>query len=169
MSAMSGYITYIQYQAGTKKGETNVGDAFNDPFALKNIDANYTSQKVVETFTEAPTKVAWTPCIAGAVKAFKENGDAVEGITVAEDGTLSGTLTDVRKVAYQYNNEIIPQNDLPTIKAEMKSIALVAKPRRIAIYYSQLAAFEAQTDYGMNLADSLAEQAVGRLAYKKLY
>ena len=93
-------ITYIQYQAGTKKGETNVGDAFNDPFALKKIDANYTSQKVVETFAEAPTKVAWTPCIAGPVKAFKENGDEVEGITVAEDGTLSGTLTDVRKVAY---------------------------------------------------------------------
>lgn len=143
MSSLSGYITYLSYSSATKKGETDQGALFNDPFALQNVDENYTSSKVVETFTEAPTKVVWTPCIEGAVKAFKADGTEVEGITVAADGTLSGDLTDVRKVAYQYDNETVPQNDLPRLKAEMKSIPLTAKARRIAVYYSQLAAFQA--------------------------
>ena len=93
-------ITYIEYQSASTKGQTTNGDVFNSPFKLGDVDSTYTSQKVVETYTEAPTKVAWTPCVAGAVKAFDASGNEIEGITVAADGTLSGTLTDVRKVAY---------------------------------------------------------------------
>lgn len=134
MSSISGYITYISYSAATKKGETEAGALFNDPFALHPVDHTYTSQKVVESFESAPTKVTWTPCIAGPVKAFQADGvTEVTGITVAEDGTLSGTLTNVRKVAYEYDNEVVPQNDLPRLKAEMKSIPLTAKARRIAV------------------------------------
>lgn len=48
----------------------------------------------------------------------------------------------------------------------MKSIALVAKARRIAIYYSQIAAYQAKTDYGVDLGDQLAEKAVGELSYE---
>ncbi len=33
-------------------------------------------------------------------------------------------------------------------------------------YYSQIAAFQAKTDYGFDLGDSLAEQAVGELQYE---
>ena len=38
------------------------------------------------------------------------------------------------------DNVIIPQNDLPIVNVEMARIPLVAKPRRVAIYYSQIAA-----------------------------
>ena len=48
----------------------------------------------------------------------------------------------------------------------MSTIPLIAKARRIAIYYSQMAAFQAKNDYGFNLDDQLAEQAVGRLSYE---
>lgn len=167
MSSLSGYITYIQYSAATNKGATEAGSVFNDPFALQNMDETYTSSKVVESFESAPSKVAWTPCVEGAVKAYTADGTPVEGITVAKDGTLSGSsLSTVRKVAYAYDNEVVPQNDLPRLKAEMKNIPLTAKARRIAVYYSQLAAFQAKTDYGFDLGDQLAEQAVGRLAYE---
>ena len=101
-------------------------------------------------------------------------------VTVAADGktlTLSNgsgtaiTATDTVKVAYVYDNIVIPQEKLPTLKAEMKSIPLIAKARRIAIYYSQIAAFQSKTDYGLDLGDQLAQQAVGRLQYEidKLY
>ena len=70
------------------------------------------------------------------------------------------------KVAYIYNNVKIPQNDLPIVNAEMKSIPLIAKARRIAIYYSQMAAFQAKNDYGFDLGDQLAEKAVGQLSYE---
>ena len=41
---------------------------------------------------------------------------------------------------------MVPQNDLPMLRAEMKSIPLIAKARRIAVFYSQIAAFQAKTD-----------------------
>lgn len=76
------------------------------------------------------------------------------------------TLTEATAVMcnYVYDNEVVPQNDLPTIVGKMDGIALVAKPRRIAIYYNQLAQFQAKTDYGFDLATQLAEQAVGTLS-----
>lgn len=55
---------------------------------------------------------------------------------------------------------------MPHIKAEMKSIALQAKARRLSIYYSSIAAFQAKTDYGFDLGDQLAEQAVGELSFE---
>ena len=48
----------------------------------------------------------------------------------------------------------------------MKSVALVARARRIAVYYSQIAAYQAKTDYGVDLGAQLAEKAVGELSYK---
>ena len=46
----------------------------------------------------------------------------------------------------------------------MEAIPLIAKARRIAVYYSQIAAFQAKTDYGFDLGDQLAEKAVGQLS-----
>lgn len=48
----------------------------------------------------------------------------------------------------------------------MKSIPLLARARRIAVYYSQIAAFQAKTDYGFDLGDQLSEKAVGELQYE---
>lgn len=69
-------------------------------------------------------------------------------------------------ISYNYNNVVIPQNDLPILSAQMKAIPLIAKARRIAVYYSQIAAFQAKTDYDMDLSAQLAEKAVGQLSYE---
>jgi hypothetical protein len=124
MSSMSGFITYIQYTAGTNKGQTAQGTVFNDPFKLGDVDVNYTSAKVVESFTGADSAVtaAWFPVYTGPateanpriVSITTSAGVAVEvaedaSVTVAKDGktlTLSngtGTAigaTDTVKVAY---------------------------------------------------------------------
>ena len=47
------------------------------------------------------------------------------------------------KVLYIYNNQVIPQEKLPTVRAHMRGISLEAKARRIAVTYSQFAAFQA--------------------------
>ena len=70
------------------------------------------------------------------------------------------------------NNVNIPANDLPTLTAKMESMPLLAKARRIAIFYSQMAAFQSKTDYGLDLGDQLAEKAVRKLSAafnKKVY
>ena len=68
------------------------------------------------------------------VKIYDSHGD-VKFDDLDANGKVPTTNLDAAggKVAYAYDNVVIPQNDLPTIKAEMKSIALVAHARRIAI------------------------------------
>lgn len=177
MSAMSGYVNYIQYVAGSNKGETKQGDVFNSPFGLGKVDVNYTADKVVETVPSGTTELTpvWTPVVKGAftgddgstkydVKIVKAGG-TVSYANLTGEGKVTG-LAEGDRVAYVYDNQIIPQNDLPIINAEVKMIPLVAKARRIAIYYSQMAAFQAKTDYGFDLGDQLAEKAVGQLSYE---
>ena len=188
MSSLSGFITYVQYTAGTNKGDTKRGDIFNSPFGLgtldaegnsKPLDVNYTSDRVVETVTvdaQGKANLAWFPVVKredaeGADISVEVVGNA--GVTVTEVDyetglvTFAGTSDEQQiKVRYVYDNVVIPQNDLPLVNAEIKSIALVAKARRVAVYYSQIAAFQAKTDYRFDLGDQLAEKAVGQLSYE---
>lgn len=178
MSSMSGYITYVKYSAATTKGETTNGDVFNTPFALGEMKSEYTGDAVTEPVTTAGSSVVlgWTPVMKGIfenegtkydVKIVKAADGTVTYANVGDDGkTVTATVAVGDKVYYRYDNVVVPQNDLPRIKAEMVSIPLVAKARRIAIYYSQMAAFQSKTDYGFDLGDSLAEQACGRLQYE---
>lgn len=172
---MTGYITYIEYSAGLTKGETKQGDVFNNPFRLGKVDDNYTSSCVVE---ELKTTGVFTPAFGKVVTgAFDDNGVAKDLRVTDKDGNVTfynagDSITvnpeETVKVAYLYDNVVVPQgaDKIPTIKAEMKSISLLAKARRIAVYYSQIAAFQAKTDYGFDLGDQLAEKAVGQLSYE---
>lgn len=213
MSSMSGYISYVQYTAGSDKGATTQGKILNDPFRLGDVDANYTSATVVDegkaTATQQDFPMKWTPVIKGTVVmktgelTYYDDGNGklvqpAAGSTVSRvingDGSVTisftgntptqvGTVTydgaDAKislttglnegadfKVSYAYNNVVIPQNDLPILNAQIKALPLIAKARRIAIYYSQIAAFQAKTDYGMDLGQQLAEKAVGELSYE---
>ena len=121
---MSGYIIYIEYSYSTTKGATTAGDLISNPFGFGNVDTDYTSAKVVETIAEGQTELAWTP-VVGTVETF------VDGAWVAVEGEYTPVAGD--KVRYHYNNVVVPQGKLPSIKAEMKSIPLVAKARRIAV------------------------------------
>lgn len=86
-------------------------------------------------------------------------------ITVSDDELVTALSEKEVTIAYLYDNVRIPQEDLPTLDMRMEGIALMAKPRRIAIYFSQMAAFQAKTEYGMDMGAQLAEQAAGVLAY----
>ena len=189
MSSMRGYINYIQYSFSTKKGDVQPDENGNmpmisNPWGFGDAHVDYTSRKVVEQFEgDGSTKeftVMWNPVFVekdkdGKYLALKVtvDGTAVADADITVDSE-SGKVTlatapaedAVVKVAYAYDNVIVPQANLPMVKAEMKSIALVAKARRIAIFYSQIAAYQAKTDYGVDLGDQLAEKAVGELSYE---
>lgn len=183
MSSISGFINYIQYTAGSNKGETKQGDILNDPFRLGKVDTNYTSERVVETTTVVTedtalvAQLAWSPVmvdennkLANGGKIYKGTTEVTE-YTVTKEGKITFTgstvsASDTVKVSYVYDNVVIPQNDLSIVNAQMKSLPLVARARRVAIYYSQIAAYQAKTDYGFDLGDQLAEKAVGQLEYE---
>lgn len=188
MSSISGYITYLQYTAGSNKGGVSQGTVFNEPFKLGNIDKNYTSDKVTEAKPAATAGAAagtlnWRPVVANTVnivigsaeyndnagKLFK--GEVEVGTINYDTGEYAIadiTLVDATAVFanYVYNNVVVPQNDVPLLNAQMQSIPLIAKARRIAVYYSQMAAYQAKTDYGFDMGDQLAEKAVGQLSYE---
>lgn len=106
--------------------------------------------------------------------AGKKAVDAETGVVKASVGTViygdnkgvAGSVSISGDLTYSYNNVIVPQNDIPVLNAELSAIPLMAKARRIAVYYSQIAAFQAKTDYGFDLGDQLAEKAVGELSYE---
>lgn len=182
MSSMYGNVAYIEYVKGTTKGESSEGDMVNSVWELGTPDVNYTGQAVVEpveSFTSGTTAISFAPAIAGSIRLLDANGAQVDNAdgehpaTASDAGVITQTsfksgksASDVKKIAYVYDNVVIPQEKLPTLKAQLKNIGLEAKARRIAVFYSQMAAFQAKTDYGFDLADGLAEQAVGQLSYE---
>lgn len=134
MSSMSGYLNYLEYTTGNAKGEVADDALIANPWQIGDV-TTFTSQAVVETLNNSAT-LSWTP----VEKAW--NAETGEELTVAADGSgLATAFTG--KVKYLYNNTVVPQAKLPMLKAEMKSIPLLAHARRIAVYYSQIAAFQA--------------------------
>ena len=189
MSSRTGYLAYVRYVAGTDKGgivkydpATRTGDEFNTPWGLGQVGvdrANYTSASVVESFTGDGTEDDFAlafPHVMQVVSVTVDGAAQVAGTdfnTAEASGITTVTFTTAPasgkaiKVAYVYDNVTIPQEaPLPVYNAVMDGIALTAKARRIAIRYSQLAAFEAKNDYGFDMQQQLAAQAVAELAFE---
>lgn len=137
---------------GTTKGQSKAGDMTNSVYQLGDVDENYTGEAVVETVaTAGNVKPAFGPVVKGAFTNPTDNkqydvkliADGSGAVTY-ENVTSSGDVAAVQgRMAYKYNNVQIPQETLPTLKAELKNIGLVAKARRISVYYSQIAQFQA--------------------------
>lgn len=165
LKSRTGYIQYLKFVAGSNKGGVKQGDLFNDVFALGAMTderMNYTGANIVESIgSEAVSFTpAWTPVI-GKVEVHKVADDTWEELP--KENFVAGTYDKAR---YVYDNVKIPQNDIPQYTAVMEGMELSAKARRIGIYYSQMAAFQAKTEMGIDLGEVLATQACGELSYQ---
>ena len=165
LKSRTGYIQYLKFSAGSNKGGVKQGDLFNDVFALGAMTderMNYTGANIVESIgSEAVSFTpAWTPVI-GKVEVHKVADDTWEELP--KENFVAGTYDKAR---YVYDNVKIPQNDIPQYTAVMEGMELSAKARRIGIYYSQMAAFQAKTEMGIDLGEVLATQACGELSYQ---
>lgn len=184
MKSRTGYIQYLQFVAGSSKGGVvgagydedgnEIGEVFNDPFRLGKMGkdrVNYTGATIVEEIKK-DGKTAW-PC-AGVFAENDKTGkvEFVKGKVLPEGGekvseTVDATaVTAGQKVTYVYDNVVIPQQDIPQLTARMQGIELHAKARRIAIYYSNMAAFQSKTEMGVDIGEILATQACAELSYE---
>jgi hypothetical protein len=146
---------------------------------------NYTAAHVTEDVAAGTgaQALAWTPIVKGSiveggvaydVKLVKAGASDVFGFYNPADKKFysdAGFTSQINvaadtKVAYVYDNVVIPQNDIPQLTASLEGIELAAKARRIGIYYSQLAAFQAKTEMGVDLGEILATQACAELSYE---
>lgn len=177
MTSYSGSVAYLKYVSKTDKGDIKKGAEFNSVFGLgvhNEARTAFTSQVIVETIG-SDGKVALK---AVATNKFGEEGEHKDAKVIKADGKVEyktaedinkGGLEVGSKVAYfaeDFQMEHVPATDIPTIGPKMERIALVAEPRRIAVRYDQITAFQAKTDYGFSLDKQIAEQACGELAYE---
>ena len=147
----------MQFSLGTAKGGVKENEVVQDPFVYATMTedrAYYTGEAVVETIGKDTTKITlgWTPVIKGAfvddagkvlgdVKIITKAGE-IKYITLADSQTEVADLAEGDRVYYKYNNQVVPQDKLPTFVGRMQGIALQARARRIAVQYSQFAAFQ---------------------------
>lgn len=165
MTSYSGSVAYLKYVAATDKGDMKAGTELNSVFAhgeMNEARMNYTAQQVVveDVVADAEGKVATALTAA--------EGAMAGGYTYKIDGEYTNTLR-AGKVAYvteEFQMVKVPATKIPSIAPKMERIALVAEPRRIAVRYDQITAFQAKTDYGFSLDKQIAEQACGELAYE---
>ena len=169
MTSFSGSVAYLEYVAKDTKGGVNEGDVLNSVFGFGANDEariNYTSQIVVEE-AGAEGKLSFDAIEGGLTYV---DGDEVKTATYKVDGVYTNDAPAAGvKVAYaakQWQMTQVPADRIPTIGPRMKRIPLVAEPRRIAVRYDQITAFQAKTDYGFSLDKQIAEQACGELAFE---
>ena len=174
MTSYSGSVAYLKYVALTDKNGMK-GRELSSVFGLGEMDEarmNYTSQVVVETGAAPALTVK-----ANGIQYVAENGLDIlyaDVKAIMSDGTVQyvkadAIPTDAAKIAYvseEFQMTNIPAKEIPTIGPKMERIPLVAEPRRIAVRYDQITAFQAKTDYGFSLDKQIAEQACGELAYE---
>ena len=127
-------------------------------------DGNVTDLTVVN---KAPEKKEEVQVTIGTVDGVDRVATLTFHADLFKDDSAAGSVIST---LYLYDNEIIPQTvkpvSLPTLTAKMEVVNLHAHARRIAVYYSQLAAFQAKNDYGYDLGQQLSAQAQGELAYE---
>lgn len=145
MTSMTGNVAYIEYVKGTDKGQSAEGDMTNSIWELGNPDVNYTGAAVVENITS--TSAAMALGFKAIADSFDSDGAGTmkDVKIIASDGTVTyadldsdgkvpaASLVSGGKVAYFYDNVVIPQETLPTLKAKLNNIPLYAKARRIAV------------------------------------
>ena len=82
MKSRTGFIQYLNFQAGSDKGGVQKGDLFNNPFQLGEMTddrVRYTSEAVVDTATAgAAFTAAWTPVVPGSFVVITVDGEVVE-------------------------------------------------------------------------------------------
>lgn len=174
MTSYSGSIAYLKYVALSDKNGMK-DRVLNDVFAHGEMDdarMYYASPVVVEDVAEGGS-TTMTALEGGFVVRDASDATKVAKYTYKIDGVYTNELK-AGKVAYKtaegvdnkWQMDHIPATEIPSIGPKMERIALVAEPRRIAVRYDQITAFQAKTDYGFSLDKQIAEQACGELAYE---
>ena len=166
MTSYSGSVAYLEYVSLTDKGGVEKGDMFNSVFGhgeMTEARQNFTSQVIVEAGNVPTLTVYESGRFEGKdVKAIMADGSVV----YCGAAEIPATAAKIAYVSAEFQMEKVPAKEIPAIGPRMKHIPLVAEPRRIAVRYDQITAFQAKTDYGFSLDKQIAEQACGELAYE---
>lgn len=175
--AVGSRVIYVDVPNAFTAGFATTGKLYaltegTDFDAIEKVNVN---GKVTRVFTLAGVVVDPTDGTDSGDVTYGSTRDVKSGDMVAagngSDVSFFGSITPDAAISgatveYQYENEYVPQNDIPLVNMKMEYKQIFTKARRIAVYFSQLADFEAQKDYGFNLGEDLRKQAEFQLQYE---
>ena len=183
LESKAGMISYLRFTYGTDKGNVTAGQMFNNSLYTGRSNQYYTSREIVDEVVVDGVNFEFVPILPGTVTVTIPDGtvytddgqgNLINPATSATVGTInyaSGaftcvTATDGSVANYEYNNEQVPDLQVPEINMSLAQIPVYAKSRKLAAYWGFDAAYDLKQQYGTDILDVMSAQAAGEIQHE---
>lgn len=183
LESKAGMISYLRFTYGTDKGNVTAGQMFNNSLYTGRSNQYYTSREIVDEVVVDGVNFEFVPILPstvtvtlpdGTVYTDDGQGNLVNPATSATVGTInyaSGAFTcataiDGTVANYEYNNEQVPDLQVPEINMSLAQIPVYAKSRKLAAYWGFDAAYDLKQQYGTDILDVMSAQAAGEIQHE---
>lgn len=183
LESKAGMISYLRFTYGTDKGNVTAGQMFNNSLYTGRSNQYYTSREIVDEVVVDGVNFEFVPILPstvtvtlpdGTVYTDNGQGNLVNPATSATVGTInytSGAFTcataiDGTVANYEYNNEQVPDLQVPEINMSLAQIPVYAKSRKLAAYWGFDAAYDLKQQYGTDILDVMSAQAAGEIQHE---
>ena len=184
LESKAGMISYLRFTYGTDKGTTAAGTMFNNSLYTGRSDQYYSSREIAQEIVTDGVSFDFVPILPGTVKVTLPDetvytddgsGNIVNPATGTTVGTINyatgaftcATATDGTFASYEYNNEQVPDLQVPEINMSLAQIPIFAKSRKLAAYWGFDAAYDLKQQYGTEILDVMSAQAAGEISHRK--
>lgn len=181
LGARVGEVRHLKVTYGSNKGAIKRGQQMFGTFEAGNGNTNYSADLIEdEVATDVDTEMflAWGPVVPGTVT-LDINGtpgkdDGKGKIAGTKTGTIdyeSGKITFSEAVSgdvtasYEYDNITAPVQ-APEVNLQIAALPMIAKSRKLKALYSMDAAFDLQSDYGMQMNNELVAYTASEIKHE---
>lgn len=171
-------VPYTLFHYGEDKGNVKAGQVFASPFELSRGEDNYSgsdinNEPLTDLYLRAPV-IPTTVRITTPTDTIFDDGEGklqhLVGTTVTDLGTIdyaTGVITGVTASATTYASyrvdNISASANTPPIYSSLEWLDLVAEDQTLAARWSMSAAYDMETQYGLDGPKMLEEQATSQI------
>lgn len=183
LESKAGIISYLRFTYGTNKGSVNAGQMFNNSLYTGTSNQFYTSRTIDEEPVIDGVNFEFVPILPktivltlpdGTRYTDDGTGNLINPLTATTVGTINyatgafscATATDGTLATYDYNNEQVPDLQVPEMNMSLAQIPIYAKSRKLAAYWGFDAAYDLKQQYGTEILDVMSTQAAGEIAHE---
>lgn len=183
LESKAGIISYLRFTYGTNKGSVSAGQMFNNSLYTGNSNQYYTSRTIDEEPVIDGVNFEFTPILPktivlnlpdGTRYTDDGTGNLINPLTSTTVGTINyatgafncATAVDGTLATYDYNNEQVPDLQVPELNMSLAQIPIYAKSRKLAAYWGFDAAYDLKQQYGTEILDVMSAQAAGEIAHE---
>lgn len=184
LESKAGMISFLRFTYGTNKGKVTAGQMFNNSLYTGQSDTYYTSRIVDDEPIADGVNLEFVPVLPKTVAITLADGtrlvddgtgnlvNPATGTTVGTVNYASGAFTTTNPIGdgatatYEYNNEQVPDLQVPEMNMSLGQVGIFAKSRKLAAYWGFDAAYDLKQQYGTEILDVMKTQAAGEIAHE---